>query len=617
VAAAATSAVSSEASTRLAADVAIIASGAEPANVGLAPLLATGGSDIKTVAAHLARVDVDGGPIPVLATGATTARTMADVAADSIHAAGHAAAADWNGSTGTDNTLAIQAAIEDAYARGGKDVILPEGDLMFRGTLHLWEGCGLVGAGPASTFLRHRPSSAGTDAVICERNPAGPMPSYGDVYLGDFSLEGDRVLGDSPPANSNRGISFDHMTVSADRVRATLFGAAALDTQALIASKFNHCKFGASDYGVYMSPTGDVSTTTVFSQCYFSGVSRVCASVNNATGVYFVDQCVFESCSEDAIEATSFFVVDAGYFENCTRSIISTSATFRLESPQIIGGGYNDKTYDLIRITGGSAFIDLPGVVTDKASLVRTFTGTKHVWVRGGAGNRTGTSGARASSHAYAKGTVITVTCDDAISRLFICSTAGTSAGTQPAGYVNAADDVTDGGAHFRSYQQFAFFDPTHAVLEHTDSNDPGRVSFGKMGFQWTEGDGSGTDPVRWNWDCGFSYAPGDLLLGRYGGARLMMHCDPGDRLGLGGQASSTHTVKSHGQEVVAPSTYGREAFRIQQLDTDQAMMDLAGNVQADLSGTITTRTTATVAGFVKVEINGTPYWMPYYNDPT
>jgi hypothetical protein len=131
VASAAAAALSSEAATRLGVDNAIIASGAEPANVALAPVLATGGSDIRTVAAHLARVDVDGGPIPVLATGGTALRTVADRFGDTINVLDYVGV-DPTGAT--DSSGAIQDAIDDGLALGAR-VVFPAGDYRIDSTL--------------------------------------------------------------------------------------------------------------------------------------------------------------------------------------------------------------------------------------------------------------------------------------------------------------------------------------------------------------------------------------------------------------------------------------------------------------------------------------------------
>ncbi len=55
---------------------------------------------------------------------------------------------------------------------------------------------------------------------------------------------------------------------------------------------------------------------------------------------------------------------------------------------------------------------------------------------------------ARQNAHAYSLNDIISVQ-----SKLFICTTAGTSAGSEPGGYATAADgdSITDSGAVFRA----------------------------------------------------------------------------------------------------------------------------------------------------------------------
>ena len=63
---------------------------------------------------------------------------------------------------------------------------------------------------------------------------------------------------------------------------------------------------------------------------------------------------------------------------------------------------------------------------------------------------------ARANSHAYVVGNVIKLASNPG--RIFFCTTAGTSAGSEPGGYASAVDggSVTDGGATFRAGCRFS-----------------------------------------------------------------------------------------------------------------------------------------------------------------
>jgi len=59
------------------------------------------------------------------------------------------------------------------------------------------------------------------------------------------------------------------------------------------------------------------------------------------------------------------------------------------------------------------------------------------------------------------------------------------------------------------------------------------------------------------------------------------------------------------------------EVLALDQDYTSAAFIDYQGTSAADATKSISSWTNATIAGFVKVEINGTAYWMPYYNAPT
>src|SRR5262249_22040430 len=62
----------------------------------------------------------------------------------------------------------------------------------------------------------------------------------------------------------------------------------------------------------------------------------------------------------------------------------------------------------------------------------------------------------RQNSHAYSLGNTIKV--PDNTGRVFFCTTAGTTAGSEPAGYASAIDggSVTDGSAVFRAGCRFS-----------------------------------------------------------------------------------------------------------------------------------------------------------------
>lgn len=84
--------------------------------------------------------------------------------------------------------------------------------------------------------------------------------------------------------------------------------------------------------------------------------------------------------------------------------------------------------------------------------------------------------------------------------------------------------------------------------------------------------------------------------------------------------ASSALTV-TDGTSITTLSTSatcGASALRIDQNDADEPFINYDGSSAASAAANISTWTTgATLTGYVRVAINGTDYWMPYYTAPT
>lgn len=55
----------------------------------------------------------------------------------------------------------------------------------------------------------------------------------------------------------------------------------------------------------------------------------------------------------------------------------------------------------------------------------------------------------------------------------------------------------------------------------------------------------------------------------------------------------------------------------LDQADISEGFIDYIGTSAASAAGPISSWTVATIAGYVRCEINGVAYWMPYYNAPT
>ena len=59
-------------------------------------------------------------------------------------------------------------------------------------------------------------------------------------------------------------------------------------------------------------------------------------------------------------------------------------------------------------------------------------------------------------------------------------------------------------------------------------------------------------------------------------------------------------------------------ALEIAQIDQSEGLINFAGNLAASAVGPISTWGSGnTIQGFYRVEINGTPFWAPYYDAPT
>jgi len=95
----------------------------------------------------------------------------------------------------------------------------------------------------------------------------------------------------------------------------------------------------------------------------------------------------------------------------------------------------------------------------------------------------------------------------------------------------------------------------------------------------------------------------------------------------LGINTAGTIGAKLH---VKTTSTYGKEAVKIEQVDQDQAFIDYEGTSAANTTKNICTMNGGgalsgprlnngtdpgfAYAGMIKIEINGTSYWMPYFS---
>lgn len=87
---------------------------------------------------------------------------------------------------------------------------------------------------------------------------------------------------------------------------------------------------------------------------------------------------------------------------------------------------------------------------------------------------------------------------------------------------------------------------------------------------------------------------------------------DKDGKFGIGATAPAARL------EVETITTEATAAILIDQNDTDQPVIKFEGQESANATDTISTHATAgTIAKWLQINVNGTKYWLPVYNDPT
>jgi hypothetical protein len=442
----------------------------------------------------------------------------------------------------TDCTAGIQAAVDMAYKLGGGIVMLPPEKLIVKGTITCYQNVSIAGQGFDSavtthatlntgTEINHQPTLANTDCFIVKRDPVG-LASAG---YADFSMRDIKIVGDD--LNSRDGIVLDTIRGTFINVMSTFFSGKAWRIKSAINLMLIRCRAASSDYGFYFEPTGMVSTTVSLKACYMS-LNRVCAYVANCNSTEFGNWCVFESCTEEGLIADSSVSLINPYFENVTKEFIKAGANgvsvgfVDILGGLYVGGGYNDETTDLIYLDDvDSARIQPLDCSIPKACLIRTTVNTGGVIWSGPKFIQALSATARANSTAYAKGSKISAVCDDGVSRLFICTIAGTSAATSPT-YTRNGVAILDGTATFTSYGQELIYNNAK-FIKFSGRDTPGRVE--AKNFKTSFND------ISWILQCDYHWRQGDLMLIRSGASDPILYAHPeNDRVGLGNKKISS-----------------------------------------------------------------------------
>jgi hypothetical protein len=286
-----------ETQERVAADAAIIASGATPANVGLAPITPTGSSTTKSVNDWLSSLN---GMISVLEHGADRTGVA-------------------------DSTTAIQAAV-DAAALAGKIVYAPAG-IYSTNTISLPAKCSIVGDGIGVTTFTQRLTVAGAYGYfqVFYADP-GAGSQLGNIHLRDFTVSGDVV-----------GLGFyeQNMLVMFRGVKDALV---------------ERVEFkGFRGDGLYVGRSTAHNTNVQVRDCIFDGVNS-----DNRNGISVIDcdgmivtGCTFRNCSrsnmpgpfdvepDDADDVCRAITVADNLFVDCGGSAGSVAIVIRPLSPTV------------------------------------------------------------------------------------------------------------------------------------------------------------------------------------------------------------------------------------------------------------------------------------------
>lgn len=443
----------------------------------------------------------------------------------------------------TDDTNALQSAINSVYALGGGEIYFPPGNYRVTGALTCHQGMIFAGAGqanpaaqttPIATIFTHAPGSSTTsDFLTLSTDPATPSVAYNMIEIRDL-----RIVGGAGAGHSRDGIYLNGAQARLTNVQVTAFERYGLRLNSMINSVFDRCQLSATVSAAYFNRQIDsgfaTSTTCVFRACYFSGGGSGGQASVNCVDTTFTDRCIFESGAGDAITLYGgALTLVAPYFENPNGCLVR--AGDRASLAQWTGARQNLHAYTLgalfsvgtnvyVVTTAGTSASSQPagyngsaGAPANDGSMVPQYlypAGKIEVWggaYIGGAGvdptqdmfyldyvndaalfltnvavlsqakgtilrttaNTTGSiqlnspnniplypvAVARQSSHAYNKGDYFTAVCNDAATRNFVVTTAGTTAASQPVGYTRTIVGLTDGTAIVKVFDQVCVYD--------------------------------------------------------------------------------------------------------------------------------------------------------------
>ena len=253
-----------EAAARAAADALIVASGATPADVGIAPLSVNGGP-LRTLLEHLETLP----DALVIPGGGSTAFTPANL----LSIANGFVNVKWFGAVGdgtTDDTDAILAAI-DAVATTGGVVLIPRGQYVVNETLALTNGVTLRGQGREGANTAPYRGTFLNFAGLPDASPAILIDGGDGIVVESMFISGKSDTGTAPEislegAYNRRIILRDLIITSA----APSHGCIWVENSVYLSEISNVTMAGDCAFGLKM---GSASTSTLVSSCYANGMS--------------------------------------------------------------------------------------------------------------------------------------------------------------------------------------------------------------------------------------------------------------------------------------------------------------------------------------------------------
>lgn len=404
--------------------------------------------------------------------------------------------ADFTLATAHDDTAGVKAAFgffQDRATDSGGVVLLRARTYKVTEALTLLDSVKVLGEGGGrrhghqqGTLLAFRP--AGSSDFIDLAPGAGVGAEYAFCSLENVTIVGDR-------ANAQVGLHIKTARSYLKNVVIRDFVDTLLHVEYPVDSRFEFVSLLGSGFCTRtlrltgLLADGSVGTTSTWTDCYFSGANgtdgHASLEIATQTDVTFIRP-IFESNLGNVLLLDDIFLaqflhvyLEGNYGHNfkvgattLVRKLIVDGAI--AQNPALDGLCAATDYFNLDRVY--AADIDLSYVGSGaKAALVRKTSNTGRVRVKSAAYDTSiaTTANARANSTDYVVGDRIQVTEDNSWATpprtlVFVCTTAGKTAGAQPAVYVWGAANVTDGTAKFSQVATVASAFDTVAIEDDT-----------------------------------------------------------------------------------------------------------------------------------------------------